>query len=121
MRAVTSADDVEPRVQEVIGLPVLDLAAVQGEDPDLVSIKELLRDHDVSPPPPPVYGSRGICRGEDNVDSVSPAEGPGKCLYIAGEKKQQSTPDGKWWPLNPSDPRSSKLATTMPWLLIRDW
>ncbi len=41
-RAVTSADDVDPRVQEVLDLPVLNLAAVQGEDPDLVFIKELL-------------------------------------------------------------------------------
>ncbi len=42
VRAVTSADDVAPRVQEVLDLPVLNLAAVQGEDPDLVFIKELL-------------------------------------------------------------------------------
>ncbi len=49
VRAVTSADDVDPRVQEVLDLPVLDLATVQGEDPDLVFIKELLRDHDVRP------------------------------------------------------------------------
>ncbi len=50
MRAVTSDDDVNPRVQEVLDMPVLNLAAVQGEDPDLVFIKELLRDHDVRPP-----------------------------------------------------------------------
>ncbi len=51
VRAVTSADDVDPRVQEVLNLPVLNLAAVEGEDPDLVFIKELLRDRDVRPPP----------------------------------------------------------------------
>ncbi len=50
VRAVTAADDVDPRVQEVLDLPVLNLAAVQGEDPDLVFIKELLRQHDVRPP-----------------------------------------------------------------------
>ncbi len=50
VRAVTSADDVEPRVQEVLDLPVLNLADMQGEDPDLVFIKELLQDHDVRPP-----------------------------------------------------------------------
>ena len=50
VRAVTSADDVDPRVQEVLDLPVLNLAAVQGEDPDLVFIKELLREHDIRPP-----------------------------------------------------------------------
>ncbi len=50
MRAVTSGDDVDPRVQEVLDLPVLNLAAVQGDDPDLVFIKELLREHDVRPP-----------------------------------------------------------------------
>ncbi len=50
VRAVTSADDVNPQVQEVLDLPVLDLAAVQGEDPDLVFMKELLQDHDVRPP-----------------------------------------------------------------------
>ncbi len=50
VRAVTSADDVDPRVQEVLDLPVLKLAAVQGEDPDLVFVKELLREHDVRPP-----------------------------------------------------------------------
>ncbi len=49
MRAVTSADDVDPRVQEVLDLPILNLAAVQGEDPDLVFIRELLREHDVRP------------------------------------------------------------------------
>ncbi len=49
-RAVTSADDVDPRVQEVLDLPVLNLAAVQGEDPDLVFVKELLREHDIRPP-----------------------------------------------------------------------
>ncbi len=50
VRAVTSADDVDPRVQEVLDLPVLNLAAVQDEDPDLVFVKELLREHDVRPP-----------------------------------------------------------------------
>ena len=50
VRAVSSADDVDPRVQEVLNLPVLNLAAVQGEDPDLVFIKELLQEHDVRPP-----------------------------------------------------------------------
>ncbi len=47
VRAVTSADDVDPRVQEVLHLPVLNLAA---EDPHLVFIKELLQEHDVRPP-----------------------------------------------------------------------
>ncbi len=50
MRAITSANDVDPRVQEVLDLPVLNLAAVQGEEPDLVFIKELLREHNVRPP-----------------------------------------------------------------------
>ncbi len=50
VRAVTSAEDVDPRVQEVLDLPVLNLAAVQGKDPDLVFIKELLQEHDVRPP-----------------------------------------------------------------------
>ncbi len=50
VRAVTSADDVDSRVQEVLDLPVLDLAAAQKEDPNLVFIKELLRDHDIRPP-----------------------------------------------------------------------
>ncbi len=50
MRAVTSADDVDPRVQEVLDLPVLNLAVMQSEDPELVFIKELLREHDVRPP-----------------------------------------------------------------------
>ncbi len=49
VRAVTSADDVDPRVQEVLDLPVLNLAAAQDEDPDLVFMKELLRDHDIRP------------------------------------------------------------------------
>ncbi len=56
VRAVMSADDVDPRVQEVLDLPVLNLAAVQGEDPDLVFIKGLLREHDVRPPPGLRYG-----------------------------------------------------------------
>ncbi len=39
VRAVTSAKDVDPRVQEVLDLPVLDLAAAQNDDPDLVVVK----------------------------------------------------------------------------------
>ncbi len=39
VRAVTSADDVDPQVQEVLDLPVLNLAAAQEEDPDLVYVK----------------------------------------------------------------------------------
>ncbi len=31
--------------------------------------------------------------------------------YTAGEKKQQLTPDGKWWPLNPYNPSFSKPVT----------
>ena len=50
VRAVTSADDVDPRVQEVLDLRVLNLAAAQEEDPDLVFVKELLREHDIRPP-----------------------------------------------------------------------
>ena len=47
LRAVTSAEDVDPRVLEVLDLPTLNLAAAQDEDPDLQFVKELLRDHDV--------------------------------------------------------------------------
>ncbi len=36
VRAVTSADYVDPHVQEVLDLPVLNLAAAKDEDPDLV-------------------------------------------------------------------------------------
>ncbi len=50
LRAVTSADDVDPRVLQVLDLPTLNLAAAQDEDPDLQFVKELLRDHDVRPP-----------------------------------------------------------------------
>ncbi len=37
-------------MQEVLDVPVLDLAAAQDEDPDLMFMKELLRDLDISPP-----------------------------------------------------------------------
>ncbi len=50
VRAVTSADDVDPRVQEVLDLPALNLSAAQEEDPDLVCMKELLRYHDIRLP-----------------------------------------------------------------------
>ncbi len=50
VRAVTSAEDVDPRVLEVLDLPTLNLATVQEEDPDIQLVKELLRDHDVRPP-----------------------------------------------------------------------
>ncbi len=50
VRAVTSAEDVDPQVQEVLDLPTLDLAAAQNEDHDLVFVKELLWDHDIRPP-----------------------------------------------------------------------
>ncbi len=36
-------------MQEVLDVPVLNLAAAQEEDPDLVFVKELLRDHDIRP------------------------------------------------------------------------
>ena len=42
LRAVTSAKDVDPRVLEVLDLPILNLAAAQEEDPDLQLVKELL-------------------------------------------------------------------------------
>ncbi len=42
VRAVTSAEDVDPRVQEVLDLPTLDLAAEQDEDPDLQFVNGLL-------------------------------------------------------------------------------
>ncbi len=50
LRAVTSAEYVNPCVLEVLDLPTLNLAAAQDEDPDLQFVKELLRDHDVRPP-----------------------------------------------------------------------
>ena len=50
VRAITSADDVDPRVQEVLDLPVLNLVAAQEKDPDLVIVKELLQDHDIRIP-----------------------------------------------------------------------
>ncbi len=50
LRAVTSVEDVDPRVMEVLDLPTLNLVASQEEDPDLQFVKELLRDHDVRPP-----------------------------------------------------------------------
>ncbi len=42
VRAITSANDVDPRVQEVLDLPVFNLADTQVEDPNLVFTKELL-------------------------------------------------------------------------------
>ena len=50
LRAVTSAEDIDSHVLEVLDLPTLNLAAAQEEDPDLQFVKELLRDHDVRPP-----------------------------------------------------------------------
>ncbi len=50
LRAITSAEDVDPRMLEVLDLPILNLDAAQDEDPDLKLVKELLRDHDVRPP-----------------------------------------------------------------------
>ncbi len=50
LRAITSAEDVDPRVLEVLDLPTLNLATAQEEDPDIQLVKELLRDHDVRPP-----------------------------------------------------------------------
>ncbi len=49
VRAVTSANDVDPRVQEVLDLPVLSVAAAQDEDLNLIFMRELLKDHDVRP------------------------------------------------------------------------
>ncbi len=49
VRAATSAEDVDPRVLEVLDLPVLNLAAAQEEDLDIQFIKKLLRHHDIRP------------------------------------------------------------------------
>ncbi len=98
-------------MQEVLDLPVLNLAAVQSEDPDLVFIKELLREHDVRPP-------WNAVREESAEVKILWSR---RMSYTAGEKKQHPTPDGKWWLLYPYDPRSLKSATPTPWLLIREW
>ncbi len=42
LRAVTSTEDVDPRVLEVLDLPILNLAAAQEENQDIQFIKELL-------------------------------------------------------------------------------
>ena len=117
MRAVTSADDVDPRVQEVLDLPVLNLAAVQGEDPELVFIKELRRDHDVRPP-------WNVVREESAEVKILWTQFyqlkiKENVLYRR-RKEAAADPDGKWWPLNPYVPRFSRPATTTPWLLIRE-
>ncbi len=39
LRAVTSAEDVDPRVLEVLDLPTLNLATAQEEDPDIQFVK----------------------------------------------------------------------------------
>ncbi len=49
VRAVNSTNDVDPRLQEVLDSPILNLAAAQDEDSDLLFMTELLRDHDVRP------------------------------------------------------------------------
>lgn len=49
MRAVTSPNDVDPWLQEVVDLPVLNLTAAPDEDPDLLFMKEPLGDHNVGP------------------------------------------------------------------------
>ncbi len=117
LRAVTSAEDVDPRVLEVLDLPTLKLAAVQDEDPDLQFIKELSRDNDVRPPWDIVREkSQQKLRyyGHNSTGSRSR-----KTSYIAGGKRLQPTPNGKWWPPSLSGPRFLKLATTMPWLPIK--
>ncbi len=50
LRAVTSAEDIDPHVLEVLDLPTLNLATAQEEDPNIQFLKELLQDHDVRPP-----------------------------------------------------------------------
>ncbi len=42
MRVVTSADDVNPQVQEVVDLPIFNLTTAQDENPDLQFMKEIL-------------------------------------------------------------------------------
>ncbi len=89
VRAVTSADDVDPRVQEVLDLPVLNLAAVQGEDPDLVFVKELLREHYVRPP-------WNVVREESAEVKIlwtqfHRLKDPGKC-FIPQEERSSSQP-----------------------------
>ncbi len=86
-RAVTSADDVDPRVQEVL---VLDLAAAQNEDPDLVFMKELLREHDIRPPLE--CSPRGIRRGKDIVNPISPTKSPGECTISPKKRNYRQPP-----------------------------
>ncbi len=102
MRTVTSADDVDPRVQEVLDLPVLDLAAAQDEDPDLAFVKELLRDHDIRPPLE--CNLRRIRRSKDIMDSISlKAKSPGKCP-ISLEKRDCNQP-----PMASGGPQASPI------------
>lgn len=46
VRAITFANDIDPRVQEVLELPVLSLTTEQDVDPNLLFVKELLSDHE---------------------------------------------------------------------------
>ncbi len=89
IRADTSANDVDPQVQEVLDLPVPNLAGAQEEDPDFVFVKELLWNHEIRPPLK--CSLRGFRGSKDTVDSISPAEGPGKCS-IPQEKRNNSQP-----------------------------
>ena len=99
--AINSADDVDPRVQEVLDLPVLNLAVAQDEDPrPCVHERASARSRCSTPVG---YNSRKIRRSEDPVGSISLDKIPRKCP-ISLEKRNRSQP-----PMASSGPQASQI------------
>ncbi len=118
MRAVTSAEEVDPHVLEVLDLPSLNLAAAQEEDPDLKFVKELLRDHDVRPP-------WDIVREESAEVKILWTQFHQLKIqeHVLYRRRKETTANPQWQVVAPKSLRSqrfSRLAATTPWLLIKE-
>ncbi len=82
-------------MQEVLDLPDLDFAVAQNEDRDLVFMKGLLRDHDISPPPPR--------NSTDIMDSISLAKVQKNVLYC---QRKETAAKPQWQVVAPKPLRS---------------
>ena len=102
VRAITSANDIDLWVQEVLDLPVLNLATAQGEDPDLLFLKELLQDHDSRPQ----WDTACEESAEVNIlwTQFHGLKTQENVLYYQ-RKKSKTTCNGKWCPPSLSDPK----------------
>ncbi len=107
VRAVTSDNNVDPRAQEVLELPSIDLAAAQDEDPDLLFVKDLLHGHDSRPRWDSVWEESAEVKILWTQFHQFRCQ---KMYFTARGKRQLTINNGRWWLPRKLDHRSSKHA-----------